>query len=214
MLALERSRMLPFERCLRRKARFVGEKRKLGPLGEVRLPFRYGRVADTLRGPRMNVSVNVPDTRDEWYMTGGSVFGVDRTGTAGMRPVHGRVDEPARAVSREGVSRGVGICIVAVLCFVLGVITLMNVSAVMEEGKTYNRIQTKISEYTKENQALEQSLAEASEKINVGYEAVAMGLINPKGMDVISLTAPENATLSEDSVRALASEHLATILGE
>ena len=162
----------------------------------------------------MNVSINVPDAGDEWYMTGGNVFGVDRAGTAGMNPVHGRVDEPVKPISHEGVSRGVGICVVALLCFVLGVITLMHVSAVMEEGKTYSRIQAKISEYTEENQELEQNLAEASEKINVGFEAVAMGLINPKGMDVVSLTAPENATLSEDSVKALASEHLAAILGK
>ena len=62
---------------------------------------------------------------------------------------------------------------------------------------------------------LETQLAVSASEVNVGYEAVQMGMISAKGVDVIYLSAPESANMKlAGSGTAMTGEYLATILGD
>ena len=68
---------------------------------------------------------------------------------------------------------------------------------------------------TRRNEELETQLAMSAAEVNVSYQAVQMGMISSKGVNVIYLTAPENADmiLSTQS-GGVTGERLATILGD
>ncbi|MBQ8312472.1 MAG: hypothetical protein IJX84_04625 [Clostridia bacterium] len=203
--------MLLIPRVFKRKARFVGEGFKPGDYGKV--------AARNIRSERMTSSVELP------FMEDASVFDANTMGVERRRnrrsdrhhEAVGRHDTGrAPAVGHEGMS-GTAAC-VALVCLiaVLGVTFLVGRSNVIEAGKKANELQQRIEEIGLMNEGLETQLAVSASEVNVGYEAVQMGMISAKGVDVIYLNAPEaaNMKLTGGTTAALNGEYLATILGD
>lgn len=201
--------MLLVPRVFKRKARFVGEGFRLGD---------YGKAAPrVLRGERMTSSVELP------FMDAEHVFDVS---TMGVTPRRRRSDKyrpavsnyetgRAPAVGNEGMSGSAACAALVSLITVLGIVFLVGRSNVIEAGKKANELQRRIEEMTLINEGLETQLAMTASEVNVGYEAVQLGMISAKGVDVIYISGPEQADLKlAGSGTAMTGEYLATILGD
>ncbi|MBQ7865350.1 MAG: hypothetical protein IJ350_03195 [Clostridia bacterium] len=203
--------MLLIPRVFKRKARFVGEGFKPGDYGKV--------AARNIRSERMTSSVELPFMEDTSVFDA-NTMGVERRRNRRSDRHHeavGRNDTGrAPAVGHEGMS-GTAAC-VALVCLiaVLGVTFLVGRSNVIEAGKKANELQQRIEEISLMNEGIETQLAVSASEVNVGYEAVQMGMISAKGVDVIYLNAPEaaNMQLTGGATAALNGEYLATILGD
>lgn len=202
--------MLLIPRVFKRKARFVGEGFKPGDYGKV--------VARNIRSERMTSSVDLPFMEDA-SIYDAKTMGVERRRTRRSDKYHPAIGSHDtgrnRPVSRDGLS-GTAAC-VALVCLIslLGIACLVNRSNVIETSKRISTLESRISEITLVNEGLETQLAVSASEVNVGYEAVQLGMISAKGVDVIYLSAPEAANMSNPNTTAsLTSEHLATILGD
>lgn len=205
--------MLPILRVFKRKARFVS--------GGV-MPGDYGRVAArNIRAERMTSSVELPFMDD---MPSASVYDARTMGVEKKRrqrrseiyhPAVGTHDTGRiRAVSRDGVN-GITACVALVCLFcLLGVACLVDRSNVVEAGKRVAAMEASIEEIELVNEGLGQKLADSSSEIVVGYEAVQLGMIHSRGVDVIYLNAPESAVLTMPNSNGMGTEYLATILGD
>ena len=210
--------MLPFERMLKRKAHLKGE--KIGPFDR---PFDYGRVADrNIRSERLRVMCDLPDTIDSCYGTGAVARAAEERHRRASRyqehnpAIDSMTTGRVPPVSRDGASKNAATLIVAVFCFVLAVITLVDVSALMESGKNVALLKEQIAEMDESNLVLEKRLADSNSDVTVGYDAVQLGLLSAKGVEVIYLTAPESAqfTLHQTHTASVSQDQLATILGD
>lgn len=204
--------MLPMARMLKRKSHFAWDGIK---------PYSYGKVADkNLRGERMTCSAYVPQMQED-----GVYYYANPIPDQPARPRRRRAERRnaisshdtgrIRLVSRDGVKGTLACVILAALVCVLGVVSLVGRSQVIEAGKRVSTVQARIDAVTLRNEELETELAMSAAEVNVSYQAVQMGMISAKGVNVIYLTAPENAELilsSEGS--GIVGEHLATILGD
>lgn len=202
--------MLLIPRVFKRKARFVGEGFKPGDYGKV--------AARNIRSERMTSSVSLP------FMEDATVYDANTMGVERRRVRRSDKYHPAigshdtgriRPVSRDGLS-GAAAC-VALVCLIslLGVACLVDRSNVIETSKRISSMESRIEEITLINEGMETQLAVSASEVNVGYEAVQLGMISAKGVDVIYLSAPESANMTIANVTtALTSEHLATILGD
>lgn len=202
--------MLLIPRIFKRKARFVGEGFK---------PGDYGKVATrNLRSQRMTSSVELP------FMDAEAIYDASTMGVSHRRsrrsdkyhpPVGAYDTGRAPAVGREGLTASAACLTLVCLFSLLGIIFLVGRSNVIEAGKKADDIQRRIDEVILVNEGLETQLALTASEINVGYEAVQMGMISAKGVDVIYLNGPEAAELElTGSGTAMTSEYLATILGD
>lgn len=202
--------MLLVPRVFKRRARYVGEGIK---------PGSYGKVsARNIRSERMTSSVELP------FMDGDAIYDASTMGVQRRRsrrtdryvPAVGKHDTGrVPPVGREGLS-GPAAC-VALVCLiaVLGTICLVGRSNVIEAGKKAASLESRIEEIGLKNESLEKELALSASEVNVGYEAVQMGMISAKGVDVIYLRAPEAANMQLDAAQnKLSAEYLATILGD
>lgn len=204
--------MLPYLRVFKRKARFVGEGFKPGDYGKV--------AARNIRAERMTSSVSVPFMEDPC----GAVYSADTMGVERRKVRRSDKYKPAigthdmgriPAVGREGLS-GPAACVVIVsLICILGVACLVDRSHVIEAAKRVSILESRIEEMNRTNADLETEVAVTASGLNVGYEAVQMGMISAKGVDVIYLNAPERANMTlANASNAITGEYLATILGD
>lgn len=205
--------MLHVLRVFKRKARFVNSGK---------MPGDYGKVsARNIRAERMTSSVDLPfmDDMPSVPVYDAYTMGVEKhrrqRRTDRYHPAVGTHDTGRiRAVSRDGVS-GVTACVALVCLFcVLGVACLVDRSNVVEAGKRVSAMETSIEEIRATNEELSERLAESSSEIVVGYEAVQLGMIHARGVDVIYISAPESANLTLANADAVGTEYLATILGD
>ncbi|MBP3637860.1 MAG: hypothetical protein J6K13_09940 [Clostridia bacterium] len=202
--------MLLVPRVFKRKARFVGEGFKPGDYGKVS--------ARNIRSERMTSSVQLP------FMEEASIYDANTMGVERRRQRRSDKYHPAVGnydtgrvfpVSRDGIS-GPAACL-ALVCIIviLGVACLVDRSHVIEVSKQVSAMESRIEEIGLVNEGLETQLAVSASEVNVGYEAVQMGMISAKGVDVIYLSAPESAYMTWPNATAtLTSEYLATILGD
>lgn len=203
--------MLLIPRVFKRRARFLGKGFR---------PGDYGKVAPrALRGERMTSSVELP------FMDAESVFDASTMGATARqrnrrsdryRPAIGTHDTGrAPAVGHEGMSGPAACAALVCLISVLGIACLVGRSGVIEAGKKADDLQRRIEEVSLTNEGLETQLAITASEVNVGYEAVQLGMISAKGVDVIYLTGPDGADLKlAGSTASMTSEYLATILGD
>lgn len=205
--------MVPFVRLFKRKARFMWQGMK---------PYNYGKVAyQNLRGERMTCSAYVPIMEDDQgaYTPLGSVPDQParpRRRRAERHPaVSSRDTSRIRAVSRDGVRGTAALMALMLLTCALGAACLVDYSQVLEAGKRVSRIQDRIDAISLRNEELEMELAMSAAEVNVSYQAVQLGMISARGVNVIYLTAPENANMiPSTSANGLTGEYLATILGD
>jgi len=205
--------MLPLHRLFRRKARFVGEGFKPGDYGKV--------VTRNIRAERMTSSVSLPFMEDAY---GASVYSADTMGVSRRKTRRSDKYQPAvsshdtgriPAVGREGLSGAAACVAIVTLICVLGVACLVDRSHVIEAAKRVSILESRIEEMNRTNAELETEVAMTASGLNVGYEAVQMGMISAKGVDVIYLSAPEAANMTIANVNnAMTGEYLATILGD
>ena len=204
--------MLPLVRIFRRKAHFAWTDMK---------PYSYGKVAGrNLRGERMTCSAYLPELRgDEGYGYANPIPDQParpRRRRAERHSAIGRNDTARiRMISRDGVKGSVACVMLAALFCALGLMCLVGRSQVLDTAKRVNDMQSRIESVTRRNEELETQLAMSAAEVNVSYQAVQMGMISSKGVNVIYLTAPENADmiLSTQS-GGVTGERLATILGD
>ena len=205
--------MLLISRVFKRKARFVGEGFKPGDYGKVSVR--------NIRAERMTSSVDLPfmDDEPDQMVYDAKTMGVERRHTRRSDKYHPAVGthDTGRipSVSRDGLS-GMAACVVLVMLIsVLGIAWLVDRSNVIEAGKYTAELESRIEEITGINEGLENQLAHSASEVNIGYEAVQLGMISARGVDVIYLNAPEAANMTLANAKSvLASEHLATILGD
>lgn len=207
--------MVPFLRVFKRKARFVGTGYGFGDYGKVS--------ARNIRAERMTSSVSLP-FMDEDPCTP-PAYGAGTMGVSPRRRVQ-RSDryQPAvgshdtgcvPAISRDGVSGSMACVLLVCLIFSLGVAYLVGRSQVIEAGKRVSSMESRIEDITQMNEELETQLAASASEVNVGYEAVQLGMISARGVDVIYLNAPDDADITlAGAGTSLSGEHLATILGD
>lgn len=175
-------------------------------------------VTRALRCERMTSSVDLP------FMDAEHIYDASTMGTARHRKRRSDKYRPAvgahdtgrvPAVGHEGMSCPAACAALACLIAVLGVACLVGRSQVIEVGKKANELQKRIEDVTLSNESLETQLAISASEVNVGYEAVQMGMISAKGVDVIYLTGPDDAILKlAGTGTSMTSEYLATILGD
>lgn len=201
--------MMLIPRVFKRKARFVGEGFKPGDYGKV--------AARNIRSERMTSSVELPFMNAEGIYDA-NTMGVERRRSRRSDKYHnavGRYDTGrAPAVGHEGMSGPAACAALVCLIAVLGVIFLVGRSNVIEVGKKANELQQRIEEIGLINEGLETQLAVRASEVNVGYEAVQMGMISAKGVDVIYLSGPEAQIQIAGKGTSMTSEYLATILGD
>lgn len=202
--------MLLIPRVFKRKARFVGQGFVAGDYGKVS--------ARNIRSERMTSSVSLPFMEDD-AIYDANTMGVERRRNRRSDKYHPAVGthDTGRIppVSRDGLS-GPAAC-VALVCLIslLGIACLVDRSNVIEAGKRVSTMETRIEEMGLINEGLETQLAVSASEVNVGYEAVQLGMISAKGVDVIYLSAPEAANMTIANVdNTLTGERLATILGD
>lgn len=202
--------MLPIPRIFKRRARFVGQGFRTG---------NYAKPAPrALRCERMTSSVDLP------FMEPESIFDASTMGTARQHARRSDRYRPAvsthdtgrvPAVGHEGMSGPAACAALMCLIAVLGIACLVGRSGVIEAGKKANDLQKRIEDVTLSNESLETQLAISASEVNVGYEAVQLGMISAKGVDVIYLSGPDDAVLKlAGSTTSITSEYLATILGD
>ena len=204
--------MLPMARIFKRKSHFAWDGCK---------PYSYGKVADkNLRGERMTCSAYVPEMLDD-----GVYYYANPIPDQPARPRRRRSERHAavgshdtgriRLVSRDGIQGTLACTLLAVMICTLGIAGLVGRSQVIEAGKRVSDMQSRIESVTRRNEELETELALCAAEVNVSYKAVQMGMISAKGVNVIYLTAPEDANLILTAGGSgIIGEHLATILGD
>lgn len=198
-------------RLLKRKSHFAWDGNKA---------HRYGKMTElNRRGERMTCSAYVPEMLDD-----GVYYYANPIPDQPARPrrrrserrnaVSSRDTGRIRLVSRDGMKGTLACVVMAALVCTLGIACLVGRSQVIEAGKRVNNVQARIDAVTLRNEELETELAVSAAEVNVSYQAVQMGMISAKGVNVIYLTAPENANLIlSGSGSGFVGEHLATILG-
>ncbi|MGN0779921.1 MAG: hypothetical protein ACI4MJ_12270 [Aristaeellaceae bacterium] len=203
--------MLPLLRVLKRKTHFAWTDNK---------PYAYGRVADrNLRGERMTCSAYLPELRGEdGYRSTSSIPqqpSAPRRRRVDRREAVGRHDTGRiRIFSRDGVKGSAACVMLMVLFCTLGLICLVGRSRVLDVNNHVQSMANQIEATVLHNEELETQLAVSAAEVNVSYKAVQQGMISSKGVNVIYLTAPENADmiLTTQSI-GVNSDRLATILG-
>lgn len=124
------------------------------------------------------------------------------------------MDRRRTLVSREGVNLrvGMGIILTALCAMVLAVaLTIGGTSAI---NKQINDSAQRAEELRKMSYDLEVKIAAGESEIQVSATAVQMGMISARGMDVIQLTAPEAAIMTNPGTGTLTAEYLGTIFGD
>lgn len=207
--------MMPFIRVFKRKARFVGTGYVLGDYGKVSVRnIRAERMTGSVPQLFMDEDTGMPPVYGPGTMGASPRRRVQRSDR--YRPAVGSHDTGrVRAISRDGI-KGTTACVLLVcVLFSLGVACLVDRSHVIEAAKRVSTMESRIEELNRVNEELETQLAASASEVNVGYEAVQLGMISAKGVDVIYLSAPDAANITlAGSGSAMTGERLATILGD
>lgn len=116
------------------------------------------------------------------------------------------------AVSRYGVSLVPAVVMLFVASVILGMMLLMSWSDVSETAKHISDQQMRMTELGGLTAEAEYQIAEYSNDVNIRQEAVRLGMINSKGVDVIYLTAPEAANFCPSGM--VSSANLASVTGQ
>lgn len=125
-----------------------------------------------------------------------------------------RQDETRRmpAINKHGVHFVTALTMLAVACVILGSILLVQLDQRSEIMNDINSRQARISELTVACNNTRDAIAVQSNDVNIHQEAVRIGLINSRGVDVEYLEGPTDAviTLKDQSVI----QSLASIWGQ
>ena len=164
---------------------------------------------------RMCVRVNEGGREGDWYGRGAQgVLGLGVTGNL-HQPVTDRfATREVPLVSGKGLRSTVGHVLIALVCFVLGVMTIMNLLTLKEAGDRVDLVRRDIVEAEKDLIELENTLVTKSSEVNVGYEAAKLGMVSAKSVETIYLTLPTTVRTLQAEVNTLEGDHLAAIWGD
>lgn len=101
--------------------------------------------------------------------------------------------------TKHGVALVPAVVITFAVMILMAMCLLMAWSNVSETTKSISDQQMRMTELTGLTADAEYEIAQHSNDVNIRKEAVRLGLINSKGVDVTYLTAPETANFSPDS---------------
>ena len=125
-----------------------------------------------------------------------------------------RQDETRRmpAINKHGVHFVTALTMLAVVCIILGSVLLVQFDQRSKIMNAINGKQDRISELTVACNITRNSISSQSNDVNIRQEAVRMGLISSRGVDVEYLEGPTDAviTLKDQSVI----QSLASIWGQ
>ena len=187
--------------------------------GTRRKPRMQGR--DT-RGEVMTFSVDLPGFSDErGSMT--PVYVADRCArpqqswTQPMqRPVSALDTDRKRVplIGREGVNLRLGMALILAALFALMLMAAVSYGRIIRLNYDVNTLRDKISDYGRQSEIIRQQIDTESSEISVTLSAVEMGMISARGVDVIYLTAPESAVMSNPGTGTLSAEYLGAVFGD
>jgi hypothetical protein len=100
-------------------------------------------------------------------------------------------EKEKRAVNLTGISLRALVMTTSLLAIVLGMILLLDLSAMMEKGKEVNAITASVEKTTKQIEQLQVDLAMATRETDVAYNASQrLGLIAGKGAQTVYVQVP------------------------
>lgn len=174
----------------RRRARLSGEERKLMGVFPVQ-HFDFGAQASrNLYGDGIRLKYDLPDLDAH----GVACYNVPlEHSTRRERLMQRRAEENVRPEGGlHAATAALALLTVAVL---LGGVWLVNRAAMTASGKHVSALQVSIDDIRSELTDLEEEYTTAAAGVDVGYEAVSLGMISTKGSARIYLHAPEDAVL-------------------
>lgn len=119
-----------------------------------------------------------------------------------------------RPVSAQGMRASTAVLLLVILLFTLGVTWLTYRSRMIEVGKDINSDVVRTAQLQQQAADMERQIAESTTDISIAEMARDMGMRSSKGVDVVYLTAPENAICVPANDGTFTGTYLATILGD
>ena len=166
---------------------------------------------------RMHISMNDGGREADWYGRGAmGVLGLGVTGSL-HQPVTDRyaATREVPLVSTKGVRATVGHVCIALVIFVLGVMTIMNLMDLKTAGDRVYGMRRDITSAQEELARAEQELVAKAKEVNVGYEAAKLGMVSAKSVKTIYITLPEVVPMTLTAeVNTVEGDLLAAIPGD
>lgn len=106
------------------------------------------------------------------------------------------------AITRYGVQLHTALVMIFALLVVLGCVWVNGMAETSAVSKHISQQQTRIEELTIANADAKGQIAARCNDVSIRKEAVRLGLISSKGVDVIYLTAPDNAIITPANTTA------------
>lgn len=119
-----------------------------------------------------------------------------------------------RPVSAEGMRASTAVLLLVIMLFALGVTWLTYRSRMIEVGKDIDSDAVRATQLQQQAADMERQIAESTTDISIAEMARDMGMRSSKGVDVVYLTAPENAVCIPANDGTFTGTYLATILGD
>lgn len=177
--------------------------------------YRQPSRSTRIDSQRLNVSVLEAGREADWYGRGAmGVLGLGVTGSL-HQPVTDRfATRETPVVSGKGVRSTVAHVIIALLCFVLGVVTIMNLVDLKDAGDRIDLVRRDILQAESDLSKKQSELVAKASEVNVGYEAAKLGMVSAKSVETVYLTLPTTVMTLQPEVNTLEGDHLAAILGD
>lgn len=119
-----------------------------------------------------------------------------------------------RPVSAQGMRASTAVLLLVIMLFTLGVTWLTYRSRMIEVGKGINSDVVRTAQLQQQAADMERQIAQSTTDISIAEMARDMGMRSSKGVDVVYLTAPENAVCVPANDGNFTGTYLATILGD
>lgn len=116
--------------------------------------------------------------------------------------------------SRDGVNLRAGVGLLLAVLVIMLAVTAISYGQISIINRQVNTARDRIASMQDACYNLEKEIAEHASEINVTISAVGMGMISARGVDVIYLTAPQTAVMTNVSTGTLSAEYLGSVFGE
>lgn len=207
--------MLLIQRIMRRKGRFMGDKRQVvGPISST--SFDFGLVA---KHNLKNTGITLRNALPELDAYGNAIYDVPLQHTRRRERLERRREEErnrvAPIVSPRGIRATTAIAVLFVLGAVLGLIWLFIHSGQAYTYKQINDLERRLAAAQEEYAYEQERYAQAASVVDVSYRAAELGMISTRNMETIGLAVPEGAVMGPmETINGLRVNQLAAITGD
>lgn len=124
------------------------------------------------------------------------------------------MDRRRTLATREGVNLRLGVGVLLTALGTMLLVVALSIGVNVSINSQINTDTQRAEELKKMCYDLEVKIAAGESEVQVSATAVQMGMISARGMDVIRLTAPEAAIMTNPGTGTLTAEYLGTIFGD